>query len=133
MKINRLFAGAMMSYTIYGQAPCDGQDHLAAWTYGWTNQPITVTGVEIAVQQGSDYLQKAIAGNSFTPDVMAWLGQYMSHTKAENLSFSFPPAYSPAPVSPGLQGYHHIDLHVSCRPGAGDFEGFETIFYTVGE
>lgn len=129
----------LKSHTIFASGPCTGQDVVGAADYGWEPGPITVLGAEIVVMGDTTDLQYAFAGNSYTPDVMVWLGTGMNRVVnmfPSGTGMAFPAENTPeAQPAPGLKPLHHIDFHYSCAvpPGqSATFQGFETIYYVLG-
>lgn len=120
----------LCSRNFYASGTCDGQDQLAMlagprvaatqMVQPWEPVPITIVGYQIVLFEGA--MQYVFAGNSYTPDIMGWLGSGQSahgDFYPAGTGFAFPAAGADV----------HLDLHFSCRTGS--FQGFYTVFYTV--
>lgn len=154
----------LCSRTFFASGPCGDGDRLAMLKFNNTNDqqhetqlvdpwepfPILIVGYRITILDGT--MQYALAGNSYTPDIMGSLAApETSHGDfyPAGTGFAFPAA---ADVSPHI----HLDLHYRCfaplyrrawhwlrgllgeargetmsphAPGPS-FQGYYTVFYT---
>ena len=100
--------------TFHGQGKCDGKDQLPILEDLWEPEPISIVGTSIRWWASSDvHVNYVFAGNSYTPDVMNWLGG----PGASTVMF---PAGLVMPLGPKK----HVDLHVSCYPAGVEFQGY---------
>jgi hypothetical protein len=122
----------LCSRTFHASGACDGQDHLAMLkgpdqsstqlVEPWEAVPITIVGYQIIVFDGA--LQYALAGNSYTPDIMGGIGNSeisRSQFYPPGTGFAFPASGANAP---------HLDLHYSCLKNS--FQAWYIVSYTLG-
>ncbi len=108
----------LCSRTFHASGVCDGQDRLADLKANgrpvtqmvdpWEPFPITIVGYRIVITDGS--VKYALAGNSYTPDIMGTLAApETAHGDfyPAGTGFAFP---SIANASP----HFHLDLHYGC-------------------
>ena len=124
----------LCSKNFYASGTCTGGDVLAKladnagfpntqFVTPWELGPISIVGISFLDLQGNLAAGYVLAGNSYTPDIMAAFSGNRANTVffPSGMSFQFP---GPSATPP------HIDLHTTCAPGS-NFQGFYTIFYTV--
>jgi hypothetical protein len=129
---------ALYSATFYAAGTYNGQDQVPKLTNAagqpaaplggvgiepWEPVSIGVACVDIVVFENATDLNYAFAGNSYSPDVMRWLG--LPNPIPAGASFPFPARDPAATAAP------HLDCHVSGAHGpTGVYRQYQ-LFYTV--
>lgn len=112
------------SRAFYGAGTCDGQDNIPINQNAWESKPIFITGIDIAAfQVPPGGFQYVFAGNSFTPDVMAFIGN-----GSTQIQKTFPLGSEMLFASPG-----HVDLHVACATPGAQYQLEYIVYYRLAK